>query len=99
MKGYYATLLLFSLGCAGGVSSDDTGADTNADTETDTETDVETDTDIDLNPDDYNGRVPDVAKGMPTFSAINYDGSARGPADLQGQRTVMWFFPFAGTFG
>ena len=72
---------------------------TDPDTDTDTDTDADTDTDVELNPDDYFGKVPDEPKGLPSFTALNYDNTERGPADLQGHPTVVWFFPFADSPG
>jgi hypothetical protein len=49
-------------------------------------------------PDDaLHGSYPAVKLALPQFEALNSDGTVRGPGDLQGHPTVMWFFPFAGT--
>jgi len=45
------------------------------------------------------GARPTSAMSVPTFMALNSDGAARTQADLIGQPTVLWFFPFAGTPG
>lgn len=45
------------------------------------------------------GEAPPDALPLPEFVATNFDGGARGPADLVGHPTVVWFFPFAGTPG
>ena len=50
-------------------------------------------------PEGLNGTVPASALPAPEFVALNSDGSSRGPEDLMGKPTVMWFFPFAGTPG
>ena len=50
-------------------------------------------------PEGLHGEQPQSATPLPQFAAINADGSARGPDDLIGKPTVMWFFPFAGTPG
>ncbi|MGB0590279.1 MAG: hypothetical protein ACPGU1_11410 [Myxococcota bacterium] len=50
-------------------------------------------------PEGLHGTVPGAALPAPEFVALNSDGSARGPEDLMGKPTVMWFFPFAGTPG
>jgi hypothetical protein len=50
-------------------------------------------------PEGLYGTLPGAALPAPEFAAINHDGSARGPEDLMGKPTVMWFFPFAGTPG
>jgi hypothetical protein len=47
----------------------------------------------------YNGVPPDAPVALPDFSARNLDGAARGPADLRGHATVLWFYPAAGTYG
>jgi hypothetical protein len=89
------TSALFLLGCTGGI---DQSTDPNPDTDSAGETDSETD--VDLNPDDYHGVVPETAKELlASFSAQNSDDTSRGPEDLTGQPTVLWFFPFAGTPG
>ena len=46
-----------------------------------------------------NGQAPEEAIPVPEFVATNHDGGVRGPEDLVGQPTVLWFFPFAGTPG
>ena len=46
-----------------------------------------------------NGSIPQAAVTVPTFAALNSDGSPRGPSDLMGKPTIMWFFPIAGTPG
>ena len=96
--------LLIAAGCGDATSDDsdtdtDTDTDTDSDTDTDTDTDTDSDTDTDINPDEMNGIVPDVPAQLPEFSALNHDGSARGPSDLTGTPTVMWFFPYANTYG
>jgi hypothetical protein len=50
-------------------------------------------------PEGLHGTVPGSALPAPEFVATNHDGSTRGPGDLMGKPTVMWFFPFAGTPG
>ena len=42
---------------------------------------------------------PSVGIEPAAFTAWANDGTQRGPADLHGRPTVMWFFPFAGTPG
>ena len=48
---------------------------------------------------ELNGSWPEEAVPLPSFTALNRDGSERGPQDLTGHLTVMWFYPAAGTFG
>ena len=48
-------------------------------------------------PPGLHGQAPPDALPLPQFVATNYDGSVRGPEDLTGHPTVLWFFPFAGT--
>ncbi|MCB9761769.1 MAG: hypothetical protein H6739_18145 [Alphaproteobacteria bacterium] len=55
------------------------------------------DTSIDW--DGLHGERPSEPLPLPDFVATSHDGSARGPDDLRGHPTVMWFFPSAGTFG
>jgi len=50
-------------------------------------------------PVEYNGDVPAEALPAIDFVATNYDGSARGKADLMTNPTVMLFYPAAGTSG
>jgi peroxiredoxin Q/BCP len=46
------------------------------------------------------GTRPPSSVGMPpSFQATAHDGTARGPRDLLGQPTVLWFFPAANTSG
>ncbi len=45
------------------------------------------------------GVSPDVPVPLPMFAARNMDETSRGPADLQGGPTVVWFYPAAGTYG
>ena len=46
-----------------------------------------------------NGRVIDPPLPAIDFSALNRDGSERSRSDLVDKRTVMWFYPAAGTYG
>ena len=46
-----------------------------------------------------NGRVIDPPLPAIDFSAVNRDGSERSRSDLLDKRTVMWFYPAAGTYG
>ena len=46
-----------------------------------------------------NGSWPPEPVGPAQFTAINRDGSERGPDDLTGHVTVMWFYPAADTPG
>ena len=48
---------------------------------------------------DLAGNVPRVTTELPAFAATNSDGSARGPPNITGSPTVLWFFPAAGTYG
>ena len=45
------------------------------------------------------GVAPDAPVPLPMFAARNMDETSRGPADLQGGPTVVWFYPAAGTYG
>jgi hypothetical protein len=56
------------------------------------------DDDTVMPPDDsLHGTYPGSELPLPQFEALNSDGAVRGPDDLRGHPTVMWFFPFAGT--
>jgi len=82
---------------------DDTSAgddDTSAGDDDTTAGDDDTADDDDTTPppaDQLHGTAPAQALAVPTFEAINSDGSARSTPDLLGHPTVMWFFPYAGT--
>lgn len=45
------------------------------------------------------GTEPEEAVSLPDFSATNRDGSPRGPSDLTGHPTALWFYPAAFTGG
>ena len=47
--------------------------------------------------DQLHGTAPAQALAVPSFEAVNSDGSSRSTPDLLGHPTVMWFFPYAGT--
>jgi len=74
---------------------------------TEPQTTVPTDTDVADAADDTSapeeatlyGQPPAEALLAPEFTATNYDGTTRSKVNLQGQPTVMWFFPAAGTYG
>lgn len=56
------------------------------------------DDDTVMPPDDsLHGTYPAAELLLPQFEALNSDGSVRGPDDLRGHPTVLWFFAFAGT--
>mgnify|MGYP001410323468 CR=1 FL=1 len=95
------TKLLLSLsvvGCAGeAVPSDSDSEDTSI---TDTQTDEDTGEVIDSGDvASLTGVPPKTPIPLPEFTATNSDGSARGPVDLENVRTVLWFYPAAGTPG
>lgn len=46
-----------------------------------------------------NGVAPETPVPLPEFSARAQDGSPRGPSDLRGAPTVMWFYPLAASAG
>jgi hypothetical protein len=48
---------------------------------------------------ELHGSIPAESLPLPAFSATGQDGTARGPDDLRGHPTAMWFFPAAGTYG
>jgi cytochrome oxidase Cu insertion factor (SCO1/SenC/PrrC family) len=45
------------------------------------------------------GAAPVAALPLPDFKATSHDGTPRGPEDLRGHPTVLWFFPMVGTPG
>jgi len=53
----------------------------------------------DVDPSELNGVFPPSELAAPQFSALNRDGTERGPTDLMPRPTVMWFYPKAGTAG
>ena len=53
----------------------------------------------DVDPNELNGVFPPSELAAPQFSALNRDGTERGPTDLMPRPTVMWFYPKAGTAG
>jgi hypothetical protein len=84
--------------------NDDTAAgdDDTADDDDDTVAgdDDTADDDDDTTPppaDQLHGTAPAQALAVPSFEAVNSDGSSRSTPDLLGHPTVMWFFPYAGT--
>jgi hypothetical protein len=59
---------------------------------------VADDDDTVMPPDDsLHGSYPTSELPLPQFEALNSDGGVRGPDQLRGHPTVLWFFPFAGT--
>lgn len=51
----------------------------------------------DVHADGLHGLRPATPQAIPEFQVLNRDGAARGPADLRGHPTVLWFYPAAGT--
>ncbi|MCB9664250.1 MAG: peroxiredoxin [Alphaproteobacteria bacterium] len=66
----------------------------------DADSDASEDT-VDTTPrvDPDHGARPAEALALPDFVALDLDGAERGPDDLRGRPTVMWFYPAAGTSG
>lgn len=89
----YRWILVLLLACS---STDDetTSGETGSEPEDTAEV-----TDTGELPDGLNGTQPDAPVSLPSFAALHYDGSERGPDDLRGHPTVMWFYPFAQTYG
>ena len=52
-----------------------------------------------VEPPSFNGVPPENPLSLPEFVATNYDGNTRGPGDLIGSPTVLWFYPKAATAG
>ena len=74
--------------------ADTTPADTAAVEDTDTDP-----TDTDDSGSGFNGTDPSPAIPLPTFTATNSDGVARGPEHLTGDPSIIWFFRDAGSAG
>ena len=92
-------LSVFWLGCAGSDDAGDTDAKDSSSPDTDTQVE---DTGELIDSGDIAslyGVPPETAIPRPDFTATNRDGTARGPDNLEGVRTVLWFFPAAGTYG
>jgi hypothetical protein len=53
----------------------------------------------DVDPGLLNGSYPEVELPLVPFTALNRDLTERNETHLQGQITVLWFYPAAGTFG
>lgn len=86
-----ATFLVGSVGCGGDTTPKDSSTP-----------EVENPgplIDPDIDTDSLNGVLPENPKPPIEFAALNYDEGSRSKSDLVGQRTVLWFFPFAGTPG
>lgn len=94
-------LSLFWFGCAGSPDSSDSDPQDSSNPDTDTDTQVEDSGDPIDSGDvaSLYGVPPKNPIPLPEFSATNRDGSSRGPENLEGVRTVLWFFPAAGTYG
>jgi hypothetical protein len=82
-----------------------TGTGTETGTGTGTGTGTDTGTEEQICPDPrvdgvaLAGTVPPDCLPVPEFEAFAHTGEARGPDDLVGAPTVMWFYPAAGTPG
>lgn len=49
--------------------------------------------------DGLHGSAPDPAIPLPAFTATNRDGTPRGPENLIGNPTIIWFYRDAGSAG
>ena len=101
MRIFPLLLSLSVFGCASENDSSDSEATDTSITDTDTDTDAE-DTGEVIDSGDVaslTGVPPKNPILLPEFTATNSDGSARGPVDLENVRTVLWFYPAAGTPG
>ena len=93
----YPPVMLLLLACVtAGDKESAPGDDSSATADSDSATDTDTVTTL---PDEYNGVQPESPVELPEFAARNQLGEGRGPEDLLGQPTVMWFYPAAGTSG
>jgi hypothetical protein len=91
--------LMIVLACGGDTTTGSTDTGTSA---TDTGTTGTTDSAPVTSVTDtvsFFGTAPPVPVPLPTFAAINQLGEPRGPDDLVGQATVLWFYPFADSPG
>ena len=86
-----ATFLVGSAGCGGDSTSKDSSTSEVENPGPLIDPDIDTDT--------LNGVLPENPKPPIEFAALNYDEGSRSKDDLVGERTVLWFFPFAGTPG
>ena len=84
------------LGCASDTEPNDTEAqDTDTDTQEEDSGELFDSGDVAS----LYGVPPQNPIPLPEFTATNSDGSGRGPIDLENVRTVLWFYPAAGTPG
>ena len=92
---------LFTFGCAGGNTASDADPQDSSAPDTDTDTSIEDSGDPIDSGDvaSLYGVPPKNPIPRPEFTATNSDGSSRGPDNLEGVRTALWFFPAAGTYG
>ena len=90
-------IVLFVLGCTPkSGEGPDSGVD-NPKNGPPSDTGETQDEDLDLS--GLNGRIIDPPLAAIDFSAVNLDGSERERSNLVDRRTVMWFYPAAGTYG
>jgi hypothetical protein len=89
--------VLLALGCT--PKADESTHDGAAPSDTGTNIDSGDDGTVEPDLTGLNGRVIDPPLAATEFSALNLDGSARDRSDLIDRRTVMWFYPAAGTYG
>jgi hypothetical protein len=87
-------ILSLILACTGADPSPDSGAVADSGADSGADTDVTIDPEL-----DFVGERTDAPVPLPSFAARNLDGADRGPDDLRGQPTVLWFYPAAGTYG
>jgi hypothetical protein len=75
-------------------------SDTQADfPEGDTNDAQDNQTPADVDPNTLNGEAPEQALAITEFNALNSDNTVRDASNLQGNPTVIWFFPAADTPG
>ena len=94
--------VLLALGCSpkGGDATTQNGAGSVVDNAGSGDSGTSADADVDEpNLAGLNGHVIDPPLPAIDFSALNLDGSERSRSNLLDKRTVMWFYPAAGTFG
>ena len=90
--------LMFALACGGDSTTGTAGTDTGASDTGSGATDSGPATEV-TDTVSFYGTAPAEPVPLPDFAAINQYGEPRGPDDLLGHATVLWFYPLAETPG
>jgi hypothetical protein len=93
--------LLFAMACTAGDtgSTGDSGVGDSGTGDSGTTQDTEPPVTEITDTQDLYGTFPAVEAPLPEFAALNQLGEPRGPDDLVGHATVIWFYPLADTPG